>query len=152
MSEILANLHPALHINWPAMGIHTEPAPPEEITELQKAFSDVPSDYLDVISTHEVAALITAPPHEPFFTIDFLCPLDILAWRDWYPSLEKDLPNCFIFATDGDDCFFMGENEGQHGVYRVGIAAGGWQSASYLAPSIRKVLCDGEGWANGELE
>ncbi|ULH17971.1 hypothetical protein MF271_23710 (plasmid) [Deinococcus sp. KNUC1210] len=36
------------------------------------------------------------------------------------------------------------------GVYKVAIAGPNWRYAPYFAPSIRALLCHGEGWRDGE--
>lgn len=148
-SAVIRDLHPLLRINWAESGNEVGPADPSELVELLAAYPHTPPDYLDIVRQYDFLSIGTQPGHEPYFSLSLLPPSDVLAWSDWYSWLPETMPGAFFFGRDGDMGLLTGEYDGMVGVFKVEISAGTWPDASYLAPSIRALLCEGTGWANG---
>jgi hypothetical protein len=128
------------------------PVTQDNLTELKEAIEEISDDYLNSIAAHDGIDIRGKNPDEAGLYISVLCCADIFGWKQWYPFLDIGMPSRFFFAQDGDDCFLIGTHLGKTGVYVMAISSADWQYAKYVTPSIRAMLCNGEGWANGELE
>ena len=149
--SILDELYPTLTLypsNQRPGSASEAPASEEEIRFLLEHFPDAPTDYIEIVSVHN-GCIIGGKTASLYIWI-YEIGTAYGTMKEWYSFLLKDMPDCFFFGQDGDDIYLYGSHEGKTGVYRVAIAGPDWQYATYFASSIRALLCDGEGWRDGE--
>ena len=59
------------------------------------------------------------------------------------------MPEALFFGRSGDDVYLVDIFERRGDVYIVEASSASWGRAVHLGPSVRAVLCDGAGWADG---
>ncbi|ULH14013.1 hypothetical protein MF271_00600 (plasmid) [Deinococcus sp. KNUC1210] len=148
---ILDELYPILTLypSNPRPGsAHESPASEEEIRFLLEEFPNAPADYIEIVSVHN--GCIIGGEMASLYIWMYETSTAYGTMKDWYSFLLEEMPDCFYFGQDGDDIYLYGSHEGKTGVYKVAIAGSDWRYDPYFAPSIRALLCHGEGWRNGE--
>lgn len=149
--SILDSLYPALTLypsNQRPGSAHESPASEEEIRFLLAEFPNAPADYIEIVSVHNGCIIGGETASLDIWIYEISTAYG--AMKDWYSFLLEEMPDCFFFEQAGDDIYLYGSHEGKTGVYKVAIAAPDWRYATYFAPSIRALLCNGEGWRDGE--
>lgn len=150
---ILQHLHPLLTINYDGlknMGRDLNHLSVSEgaIGKLRETYAHIPDDYLDIINYIDGVTVIYRESGWVKFAPTILSALEVVDYTTaWYPFLSRHLKNCFFFAQEDDNSYFLGDHDGRYGVYRVETSVADWENAEFLAPSIKALLCDGVGWA-----